>query len=62
MFCRENQVQSTQNYWENSKLYIISLIANIDTGKPEIPKLGIFNQRYFYENYLKISLPILWEI
>ena len=36
------------------------LIANLDTGKPGIAKLGKFNQRYFHENYLKISLPILW--
>lgn len=34
--------------------------ANLDTGKPGIPKLGKFNQQYFHENYLKISLPILW--
>ena len=48
--------------WGNpgSKLYILLLIANLDTGRPEIPKLGKFNQRYFHEKYLKISLPILW--
>ena len=41
-------------------VYHIFLIANLDTGEPGIPKLGKFNQRYFHENYLKISLPILW--
>ena len=60
IFSGEIHVQSTQEDWENSKLYIIFLDANLDTGKPGIPKLGKFNQRYFHENYLKISLPILW--
>ena len=60
IFCGEIHVQSTQDDWENSKLYIIFIDANLDTGKPGIPKLGKFNQRYFHENYLKISLPILW--
>ena len=41
-------------------VYHIFLIANLDTGKPGIAKLGKFNQQYFHENYLKISLPILW--
>ena len=39
---------------------MLFLDANLDTGKPGIPKLGKFNQRYFRENYPKISLPILW--
>ena len=60
IFCGEIQVQSTQNYWENSKLYILFLIANFDTGRPGIPMLGKVNQRCFPENYLKISLPFLW--